>query len=130
MRPGINARRYCNPTTLTSWWPWACCSDRRARRVTPARLGVKLSQLDPDSPEIQYNLAFASFQSRDIATSREHAAQAIELWPDFPEANVLFGTILYMLADDARAKAVLTRAHALLPEDPTVNRLLAELSER
>jgi tetratricopeptide (TPR) repeat protein len=91
---------------------------------------AKAVALDPESPEIQYNLALASFHSRDMAASREHAAQAIELWPDFPEAHVLFGTVLYMLADDARAKAVLTRAHALLPDDPTVNRLLAELSQR
>ncbi len=95
-----------------------------------AEVWERAAKLDPESPEIQYNYAFATFQLRDMARSREHAALAVELWPDFPEANVLYGTILYMLADDARAKTVLTRAHALLPEDATVNRLLAELSKR
>jgi tetratricopeptide (TPR) repeat protein len=95
-----------------------------------AQAWERAAKLDPDSPEIHYNFALATFQLRDMARSSEHAALAVELWPDFPEANVLFGTILYMLADDTRAKAALTRAHALLPDDPTVNRLLAELSRR
>jgi Flp pilus assembly protein TadD len=38
----------------------------------------------------------------------------------------LYGTVLYMGAEDREAMAVLTRAHELKPDDPVVRRLLAE----
>jgi tetratricopeptide (TPR) repeat protein len=90
----------------------------------------KAVALDPDSPELNYDLALASFQLKDMAHAREHAQIACKLWPQFPEANVLYGTILYMLADDAEAVLVLKRAEALRPEDANVRRLLAELEGR
>jgi tetratricopeptide (TPR) repeat protein len=83
--------------------------------------------LDPDSPEINYNLAFACFQGRDIGCARHYAQIAFQLWPEFPEASILYGTILYMVADDAEAVRVLTRAHELRPDDANVRRLLADL---
>ncbi len=86
--------------------------------------------LDPDSPEINYNLALACFHLRDMADARNYASIALRLWPDFPEANVLYGTILYMLGEDARAKEVLTHAQALRPDDQMVRRLLTELRSR
>jgi hypothetical protein len=43
---------------------------------------------------------------------------------------VLYGTILYMLADDARANEVLRHAQALRPDDEMVRRLLSELRSR
>jgi len=43
---------------------------------------------------------------------------------------VLYGTILYMLADDALAKQVLRHALSLRPDDEMVRRLLAELGSR
>jgi Flp pilus assembly protein TadD len=90
----------------------------------------KAVALDPDSPELNYNLALASFQLRDMARAKRHAQLACDLWPQFPEANVLYGTILYMLADDKEAVRVLKRAEALRPEDLNVRRLLAELQSR
>jgi tetratricopeptide (TPR) repeat protein len=86
--------------------------------------------LDPDSPEINYNLALACFHLRDMAEARDYASNAVRLWPDFPEANALYGAILYMLADDVRAKEVLTHAQALRPDDQMVRRLLTELRSR
>lgn len=90
----------------------------------------KAVRLDPDSPEINYNLAFACFQLRDMAQASSYASKAVRLWPDFPEANVLYGTVLYMLADDARAKQVLGHAQELRPDDEMVRRLLTELRSR
>ncbi len=86
----------------------------------------KAVALDPDSSEIQYNLALTCFHLKDIARAREHAAEAVRLRPDFVEANILYGTILYMGAEDREAMVVLTRAHELKPDDPAVRRLLAE----
>ena len=90
----------------------------------------KALRLDPDSPEINYNLALACFHLRDIRQAEAHARDAVRLWADFPEANVLYGTVLYMLADDARAREVLSHAQELRPDDDMVRRLLAELRSR
>jgi tetratricopeptide (TPR) repeat protein len=87
-------------------------------------------KLDPDSPEANYNLAFASFQRKDIGRAKHYAQIAFQLWPQFPEASILYGTILYMIADDLEAVKVLTRAHELRPDDANVSRLLADLQAR
>jgi tetratricopeptide (TPR) repeat protein len=86
----------------------------------------KAVALDPDSSEIQYNLALTCFHLKDMPPAREHAAAAVRQRPDFVEANILYGTVLYMGAEDREAMAVLTRAHELKPDDPAVRRLLAE----
>jgi tetratricopeptide (TPR) repeat protein len=90
----------------------------------------KAVRLDPDSPEINYNLALACFHLREMRPARASASNAVRLWPDFPEANVLYGTVLYMLAEDARAKQVLRHAAELRPDDEMVRRLLTELRSR
>jgi tetratricopeptide (TPR) repeat protein len=90
----------------------------------------KAVSLDPDSPEINYNLALSYFHMRDMAQARTYAGNAVRLWPDFPEANVLYGTVLYMLADEAQAKQVLSHAQELRPDDEMVRRLLGELRTR
>jgi tetratricopeptide (TPR) repeat protein len=90
----------------------------------------KAAALDPDSPELNYDLALASFQLKDMVRAKQYAQIACNLWPQFPEANVLYGTILYMLADDTEAVRILRRAEALRPEDLNVRRLLAELQGR
>lgn len=87
----------------------------------------KAVELDPGSPELNYNFALASFQLKRIQTARHFAQIACELWPQFPEANILYGTILYMVADDAEAKRVLGHAQELTPGDANVRRLLADL---
>jgi tetratricopeptide (TPR) repeat protein len=84
------------------------------------------AELDPDSAEIQYNLALTLFHLKDVRRARDNAAAAVRLRPDFVEANILYGTILYMGGEDREALAVLARAHELQPEDKTVDRLLAE----
>jgi tetratricopeptide (TPR) repeat protein len=86
----------------------------------------KAVALDSESSEIQYNLALTCFHMKDIPRAREHAAEAVRQRPDFVEANILYGTVLYMGAEDREAMTVLTHAHELKPDDPTVGRLLAE----
>ena len=86
----------------------------------------KAVALDPDSSEIQYNLALTCFHLKDVLRARQHAAEAVRLRPDFVEANILYGTILYMGAEDQLAIPVLTHANELKPDDPAVRRLLAE----
>ena len=86
----------------------------------------KAAALDPDSSEIQHNLALTCFHLNDVFRARQHAAEAVRLRPDFVEANILYGTILYMGAEDQQAIPVLTHANELKPGDPSVRRLLAE----
>jgi len=86
----------------------------------------KAAPLDPDSSEIQYNFALTCFHLKDMLRAREHAAEAVRQRPDFVEGNILYGTILYMGAEDGEALRVLTRAHDLKPDDGSVRRLLAE----
>jgi tetratricopeptide (TPR) repeat protein len=90
----------------------------------------KAVALDPDSPELNYDLALASFQLKDMVRAKQHAQIACNLWPQFPEANVLYGTILYMLAEDREAVRVLMHAAELRPDDLNVRRLVAELEGR
>lgn len=82
--------------------------------------------LDPDSPEIQYNLGLTCFQLKDARQARDYASRAVQLRPDFFEANVLYGTVLYMGGEDSLALPVLTHAHELNPADKNVDRLLAD----
>jgi tetratricopeptide (TPR) repeat protein len=99
----------------------------QAQQYRPAlETWQKAAALDPDSSEIQYNFALTCFHLKDMLRAREHAAEAVRQRPDFVEANILYGTILYMGAEDAEALRVLTRAHDLKPDDQSVRRLLAE----
>ena len=99
----------------------------QAKQYRPALEGwQKAAALDPDSSEIQYNFALTCFHLKDMARAREHAVEAVRQRPDFVEANILYGTILYMGAEDGEALRVLTRAHELKPDDDSVRRLLAE----
>ena len=86
----------------------------------------KAVALDPDSSEIQHNLALTCFHLKNAPCARGHAEEAVRLRPDFVEANILYGTILYMGAEDEWALKVLSRAHELKPDDSSVRRLLVE----
>ncbi|HLN01337.1 MAG TPA: tetratricopeptide repeat protein [Bryobacteraceae bacterium] len=86
----------------------------------------KAVALDADSSEVQYNLGLTCFHLKDLRHARDYAAAAVKLRPDFAEANVLYGTILYMGGEDNLALSVLAHAHELKPADKNVDRLLAE----
>jgi len=81
--------------------------------------------LDPDSPEINYNLALTAYHVKNLPQARQCAAAAVQLRPDFFEANMLYGTILYQTGQDDEAIRVLTHAHELQPNDQEARKLLA-----
>jgi tetratricopeptide (TPR) repeat protein len=62
----------------------------------------KAVALDPESPEINYNLALTCFHLKNMPRARKHVATAVQLRPDFFEANLLYGTILYHPLHDGR----------------------------
>jgi tetratricopeptide (TPR) repeat protein len=86
----------------------------------------KAVSLDPDSSEVHYNVALTSYHLKDMSKARYHAEIAVGLRPNFFEANMLSGTIFYMLAEDDRAIQSLTRAHELRPDDDGARKLLAQ----
>jgi tetratricopeptide (TPR) repeat protein len=81
--------------------------------------------LDRDSPEINYNLALTAYHVKNLPQALESAATAVQLRPDFFEANMLYGTILYLTAQDKQAIRFLTHAHELRPDDQEARTLLA-----
>lgn len=98
-----------------------------AQRYAEARDALaKAAQLDPDSPEVRYDLALTCFHLRQFEEAKSNAAAALRIRPEFPEANILYGTLLYMAGSDREAIPVLRRAHRLRPQDESVRKLLAQ----
>jgi predicted Zn-dependent protease len=84
----------------------------------------RAASLDPESPEIRYDLALTCFHLKDSECARDNAKAAIQARPDFPEANVLYASILYKLGADDEALPALRRAHMLTPADASIRELL------
>ncbi len=85
--------------------------------------------LDPDSPEINYDIGFTYFQQKQYSQARPFLEAALRERPDFFEALTVGGAVLYKLGDRPSAQQVLERAHALRPNDQGVSRLLAQLNQ-
>ncbi len=85
-------------------------------------------ELDPESPEVNYNLGYTCFHLKDYQLARRYLEAALRLRPDFFEALLMDGTTLYMLHDDAAAMKPLERAHQLRPDNIAVSNLLDKLS--
>jgi tetratricopeptide (TPR) repeat protein len=85
----------------------------------------RAAALDPESPEIHYDLALTCFHLGNRICARDNAKAAIHLRADFPEATVLYASVLYMMGADADALPALRRAHALQPGDSSVRELLS-----
>jgi tetratricopeptide (TPR) repeat protein len=85
---------------------------------------TRAASLDPESSEIRYDLALTCFHLKDKACARDNAKAAIDARADFPEANVLYASVLYTMGADAEALPALRRAHALSPNDNSVRAML------
>ncbi len=86
-----------------------------AEALKPLR---RATQLSPNSPQMQYNLALDYFRLKQYAEAREPLAQAVERWPDLYPLNALLGAVLYNLGDEGPAYEALRHAHELNPQDP------------
>jgi len=100
-------------------------------KLEPAlRCFRRAATLAPHSPQMQYNLALAYYQLNQFEAARQPLAGAVERWPDLFELNALYGAVLVKLSDDVPAYRVLTRAHALQPQDTATEQLLFSTSFR
>lgn len=91
--------------------------------VKPLR---RAAELVPQSPQMQYNLAYAYYQLGRLDEARPPLESALKRWPDLFPLNALYGAVLFRLGQLLPAYEALTRAHTINPSDvPTVEMLYA-----
>ena len=84
----------------------------------------RAAELAPQSPQMQYNLAYAHYQLNQLEEARAPLANALQRWPDLFPLNALYGAVLLKLAQDRPAYDALHHAHQLNPQDPAILELL------
>ena len=88
----------------------------------------RAAELNPDSPQTEYNLALDCFELQRYAEAREALGRVMTLWPDLGQLNTLYGAALYKLGDESSAYRALSHAHELNPQDSNTANLLFEVS--
>jgi len=78
---------------------------------------ARATELSPQSPQVQYNLALTYSQLGRFNDARTPLETALKRWPDLFPLNALYGLVLSKLGDDAGAYKALQHAHQLNPED-------------
>lgn len=91
------------------------------RALKPLR---RAAELAPQSPQMQYNLAYAHYQLNQLEEARAPLANAIQRWPDLFPLNALYGAVLLKLGHDRPAYDALHHAHQLNPQDRATLELL------
>lgn len=84
----------------------------------------RAAELAPQSPQMQYNLAFAYFQLGQFAAARVPLEHALKRWPDLFPLNSLYGAVLFKLGDYEPAYQALGRAHTLNSQDAATRELM------
>jgi tetratricopeptide (TPR) repeat protein len=84
----------------------------------------RAAELSPQSPQMQYNLAYVYFQLNRFEKSRKILAEVLKRWPDLFQLNALYGAVLFRLEDDALAREALRHAQKLNPADPGTSEFL------
>jgi len=84
----------------------------------------RAAELEPESPQSQYNVALVNFQMGRLEEARAPLAKAVERWPDLFQLNALYGAVLAKLEEDEEAYTALGHAHLLSPQDKGVEDLL------
>jgi tetratricopeptide (TPR) repeat protein len=78
---------------------------------------ARAAELRPNSPQMQYNLAFDYFQLHRYQQARDPLVKAAERWPDLFPVNALLGVVLERLGEDQEAYRTLHHAYELRPQD-------------
>jgi tetratricopeptide (TPR) repeat protein len=90
----------------------------------------RAAHLQPQSPQMQFNLALAYFQLNRFEDAREPLATALKRWPDLFQLNALYGMVLFRLGEYPEAYGVLQHGHKLNPEDPATTATLYDTTMR
>ncbi len=88
----------------------------------------RAAELAPQSPQMQYNLAFTYYELKRYEDARVPIAKAVERWPDIFQLNSLYGSVLLKLEKGREAWPVLQHAHQLNPQDARTTELLYRTS--
>jgi tetratricopeptide (TPR) repeat protein len=84
----------------------------------------RAAELSPQSPQMQYNLAFTYFQLKRFDDARTPLAEAVQRWPDLFPLNALYGAVLWNLGELQPAYSFLHHAHELNAQDAATTALL------
>jgi Flp pilus assembly protein TadD len=90
----------------------------------------RAAELEPQAPQMQYNLAYTYFRMGRFAEARTPIAKAVERWPDIFQLNALYGAVLARLGEDDAAHEVLLRAHQQNSQDQGTSTLLYGIAMR
>jgi Flp pilus assembly protein TadD len=90
----------------------------------------RAAELEPQSPQMQYNLAFTYLQMNRPEDARAPLATAVERWPDVFPLNFLYGAVLARLGEDRLAYTALQRARQLNQQDAVTVELLYQTTLR
>jgi tetratricopeptide (TPR) repeat protein len=88
----------------------------------------KANALQPETPEILYNLGQVYLRSSDFAQAEVVLNRALKLKPDTADTLYLLGQAYSDQSRPVDALDVLARAHKLAPENPDITFLLARVS--
>jgi tetratricopeptide (TPR) repeat protein len=84
----------------------------------------RAAQLAPQSPQMQYNLAFTYFKLKRFEDARVPLEGAVQRWPDLFSLNALYGAVLFNLGEVLPAYQALHHAHQLNSQDANTTALL------
>jgi Flp pilus assembly protein TadD len=84
----------------------------------------RAAELAPQSPQMQYNLAFTYFRLNRFEDARATLVEAVQQWPDLFSLNALYGAVLWNLHQAQPAYAALHHARELNLQDPSTSALL------
>jgi tetratricopeptide (TPR) repeat protein len=88
----------------------------------------RAAELAPQTPQMQYNLAWTYYQMGRFEEARVPLAGAVERWPDLFPLNALYGAVLWKLGEALPAYEALNRAHQLNQQDPATTEMLYRTS--
>ena len=86
----------------------------------------RAAELQPQSPQMQFNLAMVYFQLNRFEDARGPLRAALQRWPDLFQLNALYGAVLLKLGEEVPAYQALQHAHELNPTDSGTVDLLYE----
>jgi tetratricopeptide (TPR) repeat protein len=84
----------------------------------------RAAELSPQSPQIQYNLAFTYYRLKRFEEARAPLVGAVQRWPDLFPLNALYGAVLFNLGEVSPAYQALGHAHKLNSQDASTTALL------
>jgi tetratricopeptide (TPR) repeat protein len=90
----------------------------------------RAAELQPQSPQMQYNLALSYFQLNRFEDARVPLAGATKRWPDLFQLNALYGAVLFKLGENAEAYRALQHCHQLNPDDAVTRDMLYDTTMR